>query len=91
MSERINDKGKERERSEKKGKEEISSLSMKIRRKESKIYKCLENAEIKQLDKTIRKREEEIEQLQTSEKGDRRGQKKKAQLLENTQFPKQQV
>ena len=39
MSERINDKGKERERSEKKGKEEISSLSMKIRRKESKIYK----------------------------------------------------
>ena len=47
MSERINDKGKERERSEKKGKEEISSLSMKIRRKESKIYKWLENAEIK--------------------------------------------
>ena len=91
MSERINDKGKERERSEKKGKEEISSLSMKIRRKESKIYKCLENAEIKQLDKTIRKREEEIELRQTSEKGDRRGQKKKAQLLENTQFPKQQV
>ena len=91
MSERINDKGKERERSEKKGKEEISSLSIKIRRKESKIYKCLENAEIKQLDKTIRKREEEIELRQTSEKGDRRGQKKKAQLLENTQFPKQQV
>ena len=47
MSERINDKGKEREKSKKKGKEEISSLRMKIRRKESKIYKCLENAEIK--------------------------------------------
>lgn len=37
MSERIHEKkGKERERSEKKGKEEIPSLSMKIRKRNAK-------------------------------------------------------